>query len=69
MIAHGPHEDVSTVCAQGILAAKHKGKSGNSTQETPHVHVEKQNKPRHTRYSVPNLHIPALWMTLLYSMM
>ena len=51
MIAHGQHEDVSTVCAQGIHAAKHKGKSGSSTPETPHVLVEKQNKPRHTRYS------------------
>ena len=26
MIAHGPHGDVSTVCALGKLAAKHKGK-------------------------------------------
>ena len=48
MIANGPHGDVSTVCAQDILSAKHKGKSGSSTQEAPHVLVEKQNKPRHT---------------------
>ena len=69
MIVHGPHGYVSTVCAQGIHAAKHKGKSGSSTQETPHVLVEKQKKPRHTCYSAPNSHIPALWMTLLCSTM
>ena len=44
----------------GILAAKHKGKSGSSAQETPHVFVEKQKKPWHTCYSSPNSHIPAL---------
>ena len=68
MIAHGLHGDVSTVCAQGILSAK-QAQSASSTQETPHVLVEKQNKPRHTCYSAPNSHIPALWMTLLCSMM
>ena len=69
MIAYGPHGDVSTVCTQDILAAKNKGKSGSSSQETPHVLVEKQKEPRHTCYSAPNSHIPALWMTLLCSMM
>ena len=69
MIARGPHGDVSIICAQGIRAANHKGKSGSYTQETPHVLVEKQKKPRHTCYSAPNSHIPALWMTLLCSMM
>ena len=29
--------------------------------------VEEQKKPRHTCYSAPNLHIPALWMTSLRS--
>ena len=56
MTAHGPHGDASTVCAQGMLAAKHKGKSGSSTQETPHVLVENRNKLRHTCYSAPNSH-------------
>ena len=46
-----------------------KGKSGISTQETPHVLVEKQKKLRHTCYSAPNSYIPALWVTLLCSMM
>ena len=69
MIAHGPHGDVSTVCAQDILEANHKGKSGSSTQETPHVLMEKQKKPRHTCYGAHNSHLPALWMTLLCSMM
>ena len=69
MISHEPHVDVSTVNAQGILAEKHKGKSGSYTQETPHVLVEKQKTPRHTCYSAPNSYNPALWMTLLCSMM
>ena len=37
MTVHGPRGDASTVCAQGILAAKHKIRSGSSTQEAPHV--------------------------------
>ena len=61
MIAHGPHGVVSTVCAQDILVAKHKLKSGSSTQEIPHVLVEKQKKPRHTCYSVLNSHIHVLF--------
>ena len=69
MTAHGPHRDVSTVCAQGILAVKQKGKGGRYTPETPHVLVEKQKKLRYTCYSAPNSHIPALQMTLLFSMM
>ena len=60
MTVHGQRGDASTVCAQGILAAKHKGRSGSSTQETPHVLVEEQKKPRHTFYSDPNPHTPAL---------
>ena len=56
-------------CPQGIRAAKHKERSGSSTQETPHVLVEEQKKPRHTCYSASNSHIPALWITLLFSMM
>ena len=63
------YDNASTVCAQGILAAKHKGKSGSSTQETPHVLVEKQKKQRHSCYSAHNSHISARWMTLLFSMM
>ena len=62
MTVHGPHGDNSTVCTQGILAAKHKGKSGSSTQATPHLFVEEQNKLLHTCYSAPNSHIPALIM-------
>ena len=46
-----------------------KGQSGSSTQETTHVLMEEQKRIRHTRYSVPNLHIPALWMSLICSMM
>ena len=56
-------------CAQGILAAKHKEKGESSTQKTPHVLVEKQEKLRHTCYSAPNSNITDLWMTLLCSMM
>ena len=52
------------------IAAKNNGRTGNSTQETPHVLVEKRKKPRPTCYSAPNLHhIHALWMTSLRSMM
>ena len=40
MTAQVPHRDASTICARRILAAKHKGKRGTSTQETPHVFVE-----------------------------
>ena len=54
MTVHGPHGDASTVCKQGILSAKHKGKSGISTQETPHVLGEKQKKLLYTCYSAPN---------------
>ena len=61
---HGPHGNVSTICAQGILAAKHKGRSGSST----HVCVEEQIKTRHTYYSTPNSHIPTLY-SLLCSVM
>ena len=53
----------------GYTCSKTRKKSGSSTQETPHVLVEKQKKPWHTCYSAPNSHIPALWMTLLCSMM
>ena len=63
MTAHGIHGDASTVCAQGKIAAKHKGKSGSSTQEIPHVLVKEHKKLRHTCYSAPNSHIPDLWMT------
>ena len=41
-----------------------KAYSGSSTQETPHVIVEKQKKLRHTCYSASNSYIPAPWMTL-----
>ena len=61
--------DATAVYRQGILAAKHIGRSGCYTQKTPHVLVEEQNKPRHTCYNAPKSHIPALWMTLLCSMM
>ena len=66
---HGPRENSSTVCARVTLAVRHKERSGSSTQETPHVLVEMQKKPRHTCYSAPNLHIPARWMISLRSMM
>ena len=55
-----PCGDASTICTQGILAAKHKVRSGSSRQDTPHVFVEEQKKLRHTCYSAANLHIPAL---------
>ena len=55
-------------CTRGTLAARHKERRKSSAQETPHVLVEEQKKPPHTCYSAPNLHIPALWMTSLHSM-
>ena len=63
---YGPYGYASSVCACiCLLAAKQKGKRGRSTQETPHVLVEKKKKPQHTWYSAPNSYIPALCMTLL----
>ena len=66
---HGPRGYFSTGCLQGILAEKHKERSGRSTQETPHVFVKEQKKPWHTCYSIPKSYIPALWMTSLRSIM
>ena len=51
------------------FAAKHKERSVSSTQATPHVLVEEKKKPRHTCYCAQNLHITALWLTILLSMM
>ena len=53
----------------GYTCSKAQSKSGSYTQETPHVLVEKQKEQLHACYSAPNSHIPALWMTLLCSMM
>ena len=66
---HRPHEDSSTVFARGTLAARHKARSGSSTQEKPHVLVEDQKKPQQTSYSAPSVHIPALSMSSLRSLM
>ena len=54
---HGPRGgNTSTVCTLSTLAARHKERSGSSTQETPAVLVEEQKKPRHLRMSPIQLH-------------
>ena len=64
MTLYGPSGNTPTVCAPSILAAKHKGLIGSSTQDTPHVFIEEQKKPRHTCYSAPNVY--ASLQTSLY---
>ena len=69
MVAHEPHGNVSTVCAHGILAAKHKGKV-EVLHRRPHMCLWKSRRNHDTHVAVlPTRTFPALWMTLLCSMM